>query len=517
MLLLTASMIDEPLRASGSAQPSAARMMQMVTRLAADEFTGRQAGTRGGHAAARWLATQLADLGAQVTCDEFAVTGAVRALHDTPVAHWTDTTHSAMLQHRREFAEHLASAHLPYPVTGPLRDIGTSDRQGAWLLDASFSAERAAQAAADGALGIVVPRGVDDAGWMPKMVGGPAAAALPVISVRDDIHQHMTSAAQAGGTSMTASVPLRTVDITAINVHAVFATAEPGRVSVLLTAHFDGVGDDPGGLRHPAACDNASGVAAVIETARILAATTPGIGIAVALLDAEEGGLHGSARHAPHLPAGTFVINLDGAAALDEPAAVEAGGPAHSLLLALDHAAGRTSVPLQALALRSDNRRYAAAGLPTIGIGMGMPGYQTPAETPDRVQPETLVAATKLILSTVHRLTTAELQTVIVEIEQPELARLIEQGKVTVVEALPEHVFAQGHLPGALNIRPRRVAELAPSLLPDLATPIVVYCGDASCDASLRVARHLAQLGYRDVRRYTGGKQDWTAAGQPLE
>ena len=83
---------------------------------------------------------------------------------------------------------------------------------------------------------------------------------------------------------------------------------------------------------------------------------------------------------------------------------MEAGGPAHALLLALDQAARQTGVPLRALAWRSDNRRYAAAGLPTVGIGMGIPGYQTPAETPDRVDPATLVAATRLVVATVRHL-----------------------------------------------------------------------------------------------------------------
>jgi aminopeptidase YwaD len=35
---------------------------------------------------------------------------------------------------------------------------------------------------------------------------------------------------------------------------------------------------------------------------------------------------------------------------------------------------------------------------------MGIPGYQTPAETPDRVNPDTLIAATRLVVATVHHL-----------------------------------------------------------------------------------------------------------------
>jgi aminopeptidase YwaD len=35
---------------------------------------------------------------------------------------------------------------------------------------------------------------------------------------------------------------------------------------------------------------------------------------------------------------------------------------------------------------------------------MGMPGYQTPAETSDRVETATLLAATRLVVATVRQL-----------------------------------------------------------------------------------------------------------------
>jgi Zn-dependent M28 family amino/carboxypeptidase len=177
---------------------------------------------------------------------------------------------------------------------------------------------------------------------------------------------------------------------------------------VLLTAHYDGVGDDPQ-QRFPAAADNASGVAVVLEAARRLAGTLPaGTGLAVALLDAEEAGALGSAHHVAHLAGefavGTTVLNVDGAAHLDGAAAIEAGGPADELLDTLDTAGRAVGVALRAGPMASDNRRYAAAGLPAVGIGMGMPGYQTPAETPDRVEPDTLSAATRLVTATVRAL-----------------------------------------------------------------------------------------------------------------
>jgi hypothetical protein len=377
--------------------PDASRMQEVVARLASDEFAGRRAGSAGGRAAAQWLADQLRANGAAVVLDEFAVTGAVREVYATPQLVYSDGE-ARPLVFRRDFCEHLASADLPQPRTGRLAAAGDVDLAGAWVLEDAWSAERAARAAAAGVAGLLVPRGTDAAGWMPKMIAGPARVGLPVLAVRTDIHERMR--AVAGRASVTASMPLHAIDVTGTNVVATFRPPQPGRLAVLLTAHFDGVGDDPQ-VRFPAACDNASGVAAILEAARILHGVLPSeVGLAVALLDAEEAGAHGSAHHARFVADGTFVVNLDGAAQLADAAHVEAGGPAQPLLAALDLAGRQVGVPLRAQGMPSDNRRYAAAGLAAVGIGMGMPGYQTPAETPDRVSPDTLDLASRLVIAT---------------------------------------------------------------------------------------------------------------------
>ncbi len=364
--------------------PDVTRLLATVAELAADIYAGRRVGTPGGRAAATWLAQQLAQLGATVTTETFPVSG-VRDLYATPTMRWRGRT----LVHRRDFVEHLASADLPNPRTGVLSD---KPEPGRWLLTTDPTT-----AAHTGVAGVLVPRGVDAAGWMPKMIAGPPQGRLPILAVRADLHAEMV----AEGGEITASLPLRTIEVTGTNVHAVLTAGTP---TILLTAHHDGVGDDPT-QRLPAAADNASGVAVVLEAARLLTISPPpGLGVAVALLDAEEAGAHGSAHHAPRLPPGTHVINIDGAAELTEAASVEAGGPATALLAALDHAGRETGVPLRAGAMASDNRRYAAVGLPAIGIGMGIPGYQTPAETPDRVDPATLIAATRLVVAAVHHL-----------------------------------------------------------------------------------------------------------------
>jgi rhodanese-related sulfurtransferase len=45
-----------------------------------------------------------------------------------------------------------------------------------------------------------------------------------------------------------------------------------------------------------------------------------------------------------------------------------------------------------------------------------------------------------------------------------------------LVETLAPASYEHAHLPGAINIPPDRIAELAPQLLPDRSAEIVVYC-----------------------------------------
>ena len=48
--------------------------------------------------------------------------------------------------------------------------------------------------------------------------------------------------------------------------------------------------------------------------------------------------------------------------------------------------------------------------------------------------------------------------------------------KFLLVETLPVTAYHHAHLPGAINLPPDQVTQLAPTLLPDKATEIVVYC-----------------------------------------
>jgi rhodanese-related sulfurtransferase len=102
-------------------------------------------------------------------------------------------------------------------------------------------------------------------------------------------------------------------------------------------------------------------------------------------------------------------------------------------------------------------------------------------------------------------------------ITRDELWHAIEEGTVTVVEALPPMYFAEAHLPGAINLPHDEVRERAAEVLPDRDAPIVTYCANTPCQNSGIAAATLIAMGYRNVREYAEGKQDWIEAGLPVE
>ena len=102
-------------------------------------------------------------------------------------------------------------------------------------------------------------------------------------------------------------------------------------------------------------------------------------------------------------------------------------------------------------------------------------------------------------------------------ITREELKSALESGAhLTLVEALPERYWRDGHLPGAIQIDYTEVTGKAEELLPDKEARIVVYCASTECQTSAKAARTLEELGYRDVYEYVEGKQHWAEAGLPL-
>jgi aminopeptidase YwaD len=378
------------------------RMAATVASLAGAPFAGRRVGTPGGAAARAWLGQHLADLDATVSFEHFPVT-AVPEVYAVPTVSWHDGVDVRRLEFGRDVAVHLASADQPLLLRGDVAVAGRGAPAGRWLVVPAGMSLFDAYGHAERAGGLLIGRGVDADGWQFTMLAGPNPGPLPILTLDLATHTAVQRAAEAGAGWLAGNTPIRRLDVGAANVHGRWRALTGEGVDLLLTAHYDGVGDHPG-LRQPAGADNGSGVAVILEAARLLAPALPAdVGLSVAFLDGEEAGALGSAHHAAHLRrdgARPLVINVDGAGHLQQAAAVEAGGPAHALLAALDQAGRHTGLPLVAGPVASDNRRYAAAGLAAVGIGAGMACYHSPADTPDPVEIATLTALARLVVAT---------------------------------------------------------------------------------------------------------------------
>jgi rhodanese-related sulfurtransferase len=97
------------------------------------------------------------------------------------------------------------------------------------------------------------------------------------------------------------------------------------------------------------------------------------------------------------------------------------------------------------------------------------------------------------------------------------LRESIDGGRAIVVDALPAGPYARRHLPGAVNLVIDDVDAHASEVLPDRAATIVTYSTDAHCGRGEALAERLVRLGYRDVRVYRDGIEDWAGAGLPVE
>ena len=82
-----------------------------------------------------------------------------------------------------------------------------------------------------------------------------------------------------------------------------------------------------------------------------------------------------------------------------------------------------------------------------------------------------------------------------------------------VLDVRSTQSWGQGRIPGALHVPNAELAERAKDVVPDLSTPVVVYCWGPGCNGSTRAALALATLGYTDVKELIGGFEYWAREG----
>ena len=101
----------------------------------------------------------------------------------------------------------------------------------------------------------------------------------------------------------------------------------------------------------------------------------------------------------------------------------------------------------------------------------------------------------------------------------PEFRSAVDNKSALILDARPSVFFEQGHVPGALNLArddfARDYRRLSPALKAATDKPVIVYCSGGECHDSRLVANALLTLGFSDVRVFTGGWEEWQAAGLP--
>jgi rhodanese-related sulfurtransferase len=82
-----------------------------------------------------------------------------------------------------------------------------------------------------------------------------------------------------------------------------------------------------------------------------------------------------------------------------------------------------------------------------------------------------------------------------------------------VVDVREPVEFAEGHVPGAINVPQAELAARIGELRRD--RPLALICRSGS--RSLRAAQFLRQMGYQQVSNVGGGTEAWERAGKPME
>ena len=103
------------------------------------------------------------------------------------------------------------------------------------------------------------------------------------------------------------------------------------------------------------------------------------------------------------------------------------------------------------------------------------------------------------------------------KISSQELKKKIDRGDhFILVDARDTNSYESEHVIGAISLPLSEVDEKADQLL-DRSVDVIVYCNNLACPTSASEVKKLKQMGFRNVKHYAGGIQDWKKTGYPTE
>lgn len=251
--------------------------------------------------------------------------------------------------------------------------------------------EKVANAASAGAVAVVIYN---------HQPGGPAVGTLvgpsriPAVAISRDDGEALLRRMEAGAVRVRLVVRTLSEQRTSYNVIGIKRGATlPGEI-VVVGGHRDSVPNSPG------ANDNASGTAAVLEAARLLARVPTARTVHFVAFGAEELGLYGS-RHYAQDPPGRVVgmVNMDMVGR--GPLQIGNSNDDNRLVDLAEQVAQRLGLRVSRFKLRgrssSDHAPFEAAGVPTVFIHTGDdPAIHSPNDTFERVSGALMAQAASL-------------------------------------------------------------------------------------------------------------------------
>lgn len=103
------------------------------------------------------------------------------------------------------------------------------------------------------------------------------------------------------------------------------------------------------------------------------------------------------------------------------------------------------------------------------------------------------------------------------EVDFAEVDNFFRNELATFVDAREAQEYAQGHIPGAVNITVEGFKSGKQKLSVPKGSLVVAYCSGGDCELSHDLAKLMSKAGFKKLRIYTGGFKEWDDLGQPVE
>ncbi len=396
--LLVCVMAGLPLSAVAQTPPSAQSAYAPVEHLAGT-IGPRVGGTPGNRAAAEYIAAQLRQHGYQVELHAF----------EFPYYEERRVDLVQLTPQQRSVAARAMfySANTPpagveaeavFVGLGRPQDLeGRRVRGAIALADPGeiHPAFKVANAAQQGAVGVVT---YDDqpGGIVARTLG--RRSPIPAVGISQEDGRRLVAAAREGGLRLRLHVDGLFETRSSVNVAATRGgAARPGEI-IVVGAHYDTVPGSPG------ANDNASGVAVVLEVARVLATTPTARTIQYVLFGVEEFGLFGSSAYVNERRRGVVaMINLDMVGWGPRLMIGNSPGRDGAIVVAAMRVAADLGIPVTRLhSSGSDHFSFEQVGIPTIFLHRGTdPYYHRPTDVASNVDPQHLEEAARVTVGLV--------------------------------------------------------------------------------------------------------------------